>query len=324
MNYSSENIINTKERPLNYFNVSLFSLLFFIISFQSFSQDSIPAAIDLTEEKELKFQQFFFKALSQKSIGNFQKAIENLENCNQILPNDLTVFYEFSKNYLELNKTLLAKEYIDRAIEKEPNNIWMQKHLVKVYLKDRNFSEAIKIQQKIVAVNPVERDYLARLYLQNRDYKNALLTMNILEKENSLSANLKRIKDSLESKVNKVVEKEDTTEDAFLKFKKDKSYKVLKEVLELSKDNSAQLLKYSTEGISLFPAQPYVYLMNGKALNANKKYKEALAVLNNGIDFVIEDEMEAVFYREMALSYKGLGNKLEENKYKEKSKKVKK
>ena len=324
MNYSSENIINTKERPLNYFNVSLFSLLFFIISFQSFSQDSIPAAIDLTEEKELKFQQFFFKALSQKSIGNFQKAIENLENCNQILPNDLTVFYEFSKNYLELNKTLLAKEYIDRAIEKEPNNIWMQKHLVKVYLKDRNFSEAIKIQQKIVAVNPVERDYLARLYLQNRDYKNALLTMNILEKENSLSANLKRIKDSLESKVNKVVEKEETTEDAFLKFKKDKSYKVLKEVLELSKDNSAQLLKYSTEGISLFPAQPYVYLMNGKALNANKKYKEALAVLNNGIDFVIEDEMEAIFYREMALSYKGLGNKLEENKYKEKSKKVKK
>lgn len=324
MNYSSENIINTKERPLNYFNVSLFSLLFFIISFQSFSQDSIPAAIDLTEEKELKFQQFFFKALSQKSIGNFQKAIENLENCNQILPNDLTVFYEFSKNYLELNKTLLAKEYIDRAIEKEPNNIWMQKHLVKVYLKDRNFSEAIKIQQKIVAVNPVERDYLARLYLQNRDYKNALLTMNILEKENSLSANLKRIKDSLESKVNKVVEKEETTKDAFLKFKKDKSYKVLKKVLELSKDNSAQLLKYSTEGISLFPAQPYVYLMNGKALNANKKYKEALAVLNNGIDFVIEDEMEAVFYREMALSYKGLGNKLEENKYKEKSKKVKK
>lgn len=324
MNYSSENIINTKERPLNYFNVSLFSLLFFIISFQSFSQDSIPAAIDLTEEKELKFKQFFFKALSQKSIGNFQKAIENLENCNQILPNDLTVFYEFSKNYLELNKTLLAKEYIDRAIEKEPNNIWMQKHLVKVYLKDRNFSEAIKIQQKIVAVNPVERDYLARLYLQNRDYKNALLTMNILEKENSLSANLKRIKDSLESKVNKVVKKEETTEDAFLKFKKDKSYKVLKEVLELSKDNSAQLLKYSTEGISLFPAQPYVYLMNGKALNANKKYKEALAVLNNGIDFVIEDEMEAIFYREMALSYKGLGNKLEENKYKEKSKKVKK
>ncbi|MGK0421082.1 MAG: tetratricopeptide (TPR) repeat protein, partial [Polaribacter sp.] len=110
--------------------MSLFSLLFFLISFNSFTQDSIPEAKDFTEENELKFQKFFFEALSQKSIGNYQKAIENLESCNQIVPNDRTVFFEFSKNYLALNNTLLAKEYIQRALEKEVENIWMQKHLV--------------------------------------------------------------------------------------------------------------------------------------------------------------------------------------------------
>ena len=83
------------------------------------------------------------------------------------------------------------------------------------------------------------------------------------------------------------------------------------------------MLKYSEEGIGLFPAQPFVYLMKGKALNYQKNYKKALTTLENGIDFVIEDNMEADFYKEMAISYKGLGNSKEEKKYNEKSRKLK-
>ena len=56
------------------------------------AQDSI-AVQDLDEEKELKFQQYFFKALSEKSIKNYQKAIENLELCNEVLPENVTVFF---------------------------------------------------------------------------------------------------------------------------------------------------------------------------------------------------------------------------------------
>ena len=86
---------NRKETALKFLKGSLFSLLFFLISLKSYTQDSLPVAIDFTEEKELKFQQFFFTALSQKSIGNYQKAIENLESCNQILLNNKSVFLSF-------------------------------------------------------------------------------------------------------------------------------------------------------------------------------------------------------------------------------------
>jgi tetratricopeptide (TPR) repeat protein len=112
--------INTAEfrrkRRFYTYKLVLFSFCFAFFSLQAFSQDSIPIAKDSTEEKELNFQQFFFKALSEKSIGNFQKAIENLESCHQILTNNVAVFFEFSKNYLLLQKTQLAKEYIDRAL----------------------------------------------------------------------------------------------------------------------------------------------------------------------------------------------------------------
>ena len=78
--------------------IILFTLFFILQHSFSFSQDSIPENIDLTEEAELKFQQYFFKALSEKAIGNYQKAIENLESCNQLLENDIAVFFEFLNN----------------------------------------------------------------------------------------------------------------------------------------------------------------------------------------------------------------------------------
>ncbi|ARV07295.1 hypothetical protein BTO04_11615 [Polaribacter sp. SA4-10] len=311
-----------KKAQFDYFKLVLFFLLF---SLNTFSQDSIPAAKDLTEDKELNFQQFFFKALSQKSIGNYQKAIENLESCNQILSNEISVYFEFSKNYLLLNNTLLAKEYIDRALEKDTSNLWMLKHLVKIYTKDKNFSEAIKVQQKVVTINPKERELLVGLFFYNKEHEKAISLMHLIEKDNGLSAELKRLKRQLEKR-KEVVKPSDERSDItslIKQFNSDKSYKILKKILQKSIDSTSVLLKYSDEGIALFPAQPYMYLMKARAFNNQKLYKKALTILQNGIDFVIEDRMESDFYKEMATSYNGLGNLIEEKKYLEKSKKIK-
>ena len=313
---------NRKETALKFLKGSLFSLLFFLISLKSYTQDSLSVAADFAEEKELKFQQFFFNALSQKSIGNYQKAIENLESCNQILPNNKSVFFEFSKNYLYLNNTLLAKEYINRAIIQDSINTWMQKHLVKVFEKENNFFEAIKIQQKIIVLNPKENKNLVLLYLKNRDFKKALSFMKTLEKDNLLSSDLKKTKERLEKTNYSEIQKVKVSRDIYKRFETEKTYTLLKQILLATKDNSVLLLKYSKEGIALFPAQPFVYLINGSTLNVNREFKKALEILQNGIDFVIEDAMEVLFYKEMALAYKGLNNKVEEKRYMEKFKKL--
>ena len=325
MDVRLKNIKNKEKRQFNYFRLALFSLFSILISSQSFSQDSIPEKEDLTEEAELKFQQFFFKALSEKSIGNYQKAIENLENCNQLLTNDVAVFFEFSKNYLLLNNNLLAKEYINRALAKDANNLWMLKHLVKVFQKENNLTEAIKVQQKIVADNPNEREFLVRLYMYDRQYGEAISLMNILQDENALSSSLKRLKASLENRKLPELNKNNASDITSLinQFKTDKSYKILEKIINLSKENPIELLKYSEEGISLFPAQPFVYLMKAKALIYQKNYKKALTTLENGIDFVIDDKMEADYYNQFAKAYKGLGNTNQENKYKQKANKLK-
>ncbi|NVJ89827.1 MAG: hypothetical protein HWD82_10380 [Flavobacteriaceae bacterium] len=313
------------EHHRNTIIMMLFSLFFFFISSSNFAQDSIPEKEDLTEAAELKFQEFFFNALSQKAIGNYSKAIELLENCNQILPNNKTVYFEFSKNYLELNNTQLAKEYIDRAIAKDEANIWMLKHLIAIYVKHRNYNAAIDTQKKVIALNPKEKPYLIRLYLYNRDYKEAVDLMNVLEKENALSSNLKMLKKSLEARkdLSQNTVKVTDINSLMADFEKNKTYKVLDDILKKSSNNINILLKYSSLGIELYPAQAYLYLVKAKVLNNQKKYKEAINVLQNGIDFVLEISMEIDFFKEFAKAYNGLGNIKEEKKYNAKIQKLK-
>lgn len=299
-----------------------------LISNNFSAQDSIPLAADFTEDKELAFQEYFFEALSQKAIGKYQHALENLESCHQIMPNDVAVFFEFSKNYYQLNNTILAREYLQRALQKDSDNIWMLKHLVAIFVKERNFNEAIKAQKKVVEIDTKERVNLIRLFIQNNDTKNAISLMDVLEKEQVLPSNYKRYKASLKNRTKSetLVNTQNNTDLESLKkqFTATKSYSLLKTILENPSNTLEQLLLYSSEGMILFPAQPFVYLSHAKALYANKQYTKAIETLNNGLDFVIETTVEITFYKELMINHKKMGNKKEVEKLKLKLQKLKK
>ena len=302
------------------FKSLILPFFFLLLSFSSFSQDSI-ATSNVLEDKNLQFQEYFFKALSQKAIRHYQKAIDNLDQCNQLLPNNKAVFFELSKNYYHLNKTFEAIEFANKALVLDPENKAVLKHLILVYKKDRNFSEAIKTQEKIVVNHPKEKEALVILHFQNRDYTSAKKVLEELEKANMLTSRLRRLKTNFaltsmysNSKKNKIKKVNITLEEQFLSEKK---YKTLEKLLlKFEKEKSPKLLSYSKQGLELFPAQPMVYLMNGKALNTLNKHQEALETLQNGIDFVIDDKkLSAKFYKELGKAYQGLGNKKEADRY---------
>ena len=79
---------------------------------------------------------------------------------------------------------------------------------------------------------------------------------------------------------------------------------------------SLDLLKDSEEGLSLFPAQPFLYLMNGKALNSLRKHKEARLSLEEGLDYIIDDNsLKADIFEEISLSYKAVGDNKSASEY---------
>ena len=295
--------------------------------FYSFGQDS-TAVKDLEEEKQLKFQKYFFKALSEKSIKNYQKAIENLELCNELSSNDISVNFEFSKNYLLLNKTQEAKQYINKALSQEPNNVWMLDHLVSIYKKDRDYPKAIETLKKVVGLNPKKKGDLVRLYYLNREHDQALSLMDEMEQGKGLSRNLKRLKTSLEFRKKPLVKKEqkEDIKSLITAFEDDEtSFSLLKKLLEKSsKEDLGTFHKYSQKAIDLFPAQPYAYLTKGKSLQIQKKDQDAIDILESGIDFVIDNpSLESEFYETMAKAYDGLGNAAKAQEYRTKAKKLK-
>ena len=303
-------------------------LFLFFCKVIAFAQDSIPASEEITHKNNLDFQENFFKAITYKAINNFQKAIGNLETCNELKPKNIAVLFELSKNHYQLKRFIEAINYSEEALSIEPENVWILEHLVKIYKSNNDFRNAIAIQKKLTLKNPKKKQDLVFLYIQSGQVDSAKIVLNELKSEKLLNARLRFIQKNLNKKpklkpknTQRIGEKTElSNENLESEFNNNKSYANLKRMLEkLNSNNNGKLLAYSNEGLVLFPAQPFVYLMNARALNKNKNYKKAILSLQNGIDFVIDNPiMENRFYNEFIISYRGLGDRKNEEKYRKK------
>jgi predicted Zn-dependent protease len=76
-------------------------------------------------------------------------------------------------------------------------------------------------------------------------------------------------------------------------------------LLEIDFKHYNEVAKLSKETIEIYPTQPILYLLNGVALNKLNRSKEAIVILELGVDYVIDDiKMEIDFYKQLSLAYK--------------------
>ncbi|MDG1039387.1 MAG: hypothetical protein P8H13_07410 [Polaribacter sp.] len=269
----------------------------------------------------MKFQDYFFKALAQKAINNFSIAIQNLEKCNEIKPNDSAILFELSKNYLQLEKFFEAEQYAKQALKLTQDNYWVLQHLSSIYLASSDIKSAIEVEEKLVKVNPKKQEKLLFLYFQNNQIERVKKLILVLEEAGSLSSELSSLKRQIfKKKEKKVSKKSDNLKEMIAEFESEKSFETLRKIVTLSTISNKQLLLYTNKGLELFPAQAFVYLMNAKALNRNTSYNTALERLLIGIDYVVDNNnLAADFYEEIAKSYLELGDKKEAIKNKNKA-----
>ncbi len=292
----------------------------FLIPISLLAQEDVASKeAMLIEQENINFQTFFFESLKQKAIGNYDKAIYALEACNNINKESIAILFELSKNHFLLNKYTEAEYYILKGLEIEPLNIYMLRYLKEIKTKKNDYKGAINIQQKIVAINPSEEADLVILYIKSGEIEKAISVIKKLDKKDNLPSHLVALKESLiktthviNEKSNSVFNDQPKSKIELLKdnYNLKKDFNSLKLVLEreLKTKQYLNLLKDSKEAVSLYPAQPYVYLMNGVALNSLRKYKEAIIKLEIGLEFIVDDnKMEAQFMEQLSLSYKGLG-----------------
>lgn len=299
----------------------------------SYSQDEGLLLLKDSENVLIKFENNYFEALKYKAIGNNSRAITELEKCQQLFPNDKSVDFEFAKNYLALKKNLEAELYIEKALNQDPENYWYIDLAKKIQMAQYNYTKAIEFQQKLILQKPKVKEDLVLIYILANEFKKAENLVEQLESDGLTTSRLSRFKKTIAYRNHnptkqKVVEtKKSSLKELKESFKNEKQFDILKKIIKEENllKNFEELYNYSTQGIELFPAQPYVYLINGEILIRQEKYKEAIDVLISGIDFVIDDkEMMVQFYQQLAIANEKIGKASEAKDYRKRALEIRK
>src|SRR5690606_22337668 len=130
-----------------------------------FSQEDGQSAELTAEVNSDAFQESFFEALKQKGIENYDRAIQALLECKKLQPDNEVVDYELGLNYMQQTNYIQAQEYFERAIDTDPSNKWYQDALLSCLLTQHNYSAAVPVAEKLLAMDVDYYKSLARIYI---------------------------------------------------------------------------------------------------------------------------------------------------------------
>lgn len=130
-----------------------------------------------------KFQNFFYEALKQKGIENYDKAIEALERCKELEPNNAVVYFELGKNYLSQKKYKDAYDNFEKVTQMDPKNRWAWVGMYDVCYDTHDYHQAIIIVQKLIEFKADYKEDLTSLYMNTQQYDKALELINELNEK---------------------------------------------------------------------------------------------------------------------------------------------
>lgn len=126
------------------------------------------------------FQDSFYESLKQKGIENYDKAIEALEKCLKLEPNNATVYFELGKNYLAQKDYKKAYDSFEQATKIDPKNKWFYVGMYDVCYETRDWEQAIVIVNKLIEFKKEYREDLVSLYMNTQQFDKALALINDL------------------------------------------------------------------------------------------------------------------------------------------------
>ena len=126
------------------------------------------------------FEDFFYEAIKQKSIENYDKAIQALEKGKAIEPENPIVYFELGKNYLAQKKYKEAYDNFEKAAKMDPKNRWAWVGMYDVCYDTRDYNQAIVIVEKLIEFKEDYKEDLTSLYMNTQQYDKALELINEL------------------------------------------------------------------------------------------------------------------------------------------------
>tara|TARA_R110002020_G_scaffold122487_7_gene277998 strand:- start:9689 stop:10606 length:918 start_codon:yes stop_codon:yes gene_type:complete len=277
----------------------------------AYAQETSESAEVSMEDYSDTFQEKFFEALKQKGIENYDRAITLFMECKEMDRESSVLDHELAKAYMASGDHQMAENHAVAALNKEPSNLWYASTLLDIVDKKGGSFESVRAA---VPYNDRElRENLATIYMERDDYESAQFVLNGVTLSAQGNILMFRIKEALAGKSEmEAPEKEAISNngDPMSTYRKG-----IGELME--KGDFATVEMVSREAMELFPAQPFFYYVNGMALNKMVKHKEAAGILEEALDYLLDDDQELInnIHKELAIAYTGLGNSSKANMY---------
>lgn len=185
-------------------------LVFFLLGFgsRSLAQQN-PEDIALEENKT---EDYFFEALTQRGIENYDKAIIALQKALEKEPKNAAFLFELGKNQLDVKNYIAAEMAFKSAIEIDAKQRWYWNGLYDIYYQTKAFDKAIGVVQKLVEFDPNMREDLVSLYMTTDQKEKALALLKEMEATAHLTKTMEFYKLKLERSTEFAAPKKETLE----------------------------------------------------------------------------------------------------------------
>lgn len=261
--------------------------------------------------------------------GRDKDRIENLEERVENYPEKESNYLQLIYRYSESGDIKKAYETAKELLKVNPESQLVHLALYKFYLDEGKEDKAIESMKKVLKSTKINPD--AKFKVLNDFIK---FVNSHPEYEDDLLEATTMVSDTENGKTNIEIAQyylvKGNKEDALkyyqtaLKYEPD-NFGVIRNVLLLYIDlqQYQKAVKDSQDAIDRFPAQPVLYLINGVAQNNLNNAKEAIQILNEGVDYVIEDnKMLSDFYKQLAEAYTKENDNKKAQDYLKKAKKI--
>ena len=165
----------------------VFNLCILFLSAQNKSFFDIPTQKHLEEQRgklEYQYKNYFYSALKQKALENYNQAIDFFEKCIKLDKKRAAAYYEISKIYSYQEKFSESLKYAGTAYDLNPKNKWYAIFYAENLFSNKKFYESIKVYKNLIKQEVNNESYyieLALCYIYNNDLKSAIKTYNSLE-----------------------------------------------------------------------------------------------------------------------------------------------
>jgi len=280
--------------------------------------EQLEQSAPFDQNRQMYKQQILIDKTDSMNTSELEREIQQNPKNEQAY---ITLIYQYWEN----NNTEKSFETAKLLAKNIPESDWADVSLVKFYLEENNIEQATKSMNKVFESKKIDNKIKHRILNEflifvnhNPQYNNELKKAIAYFKDDPVVNVAKEIAKFFYTK-----EKWENACEYFEISLQDSPNDIETALLLLEtyakQKDFTKILQKSQNFIEMFPLQPELYYYNGFAQNQLQNYKKAKNILEEGLDYIIDNQvLELNFYQQLLQVNQALANPKEVEKYQRK------